>query len=75
MPVCRNLNTTRSTNYIKPHLTEENNLEHLNFCMYMINPMRKAAGDYQFNEFLNVVHFDEKWFNITERKTGFLFAR
>lgn len=64
------VNMTRTTNNIKPHLTEANNLERLKVCMYMINPTRITAGDSHLNNFVNVIQLDEKWFYITEITAG-----
>ncbi|ETV90515.1 hypothetical protein H310_14705 [Aphanomyces invadans] len=55
------LGTIRShSNVIKPVLTEANEYTPLKFAMSFVRP------DMQFNELLNYVHIDEKWFYLTK---------
>lgn len=61
----------RHTSTMKPFLTDRNKIERLRFCLFMINPYSTISGEYFFNDMMNVIHMDEKWFNITETTAGF----
>ncbi|KAL7158342.1 hypothetical protein ABFS83_02G136600 [Erythranthe nasuta] len=56
----------RHSNAIKPYLKEENKRSRLQFCLSMLE------GDYTqhdplFSGMYNIIHIDEKWFNLTKK--------
>jgi hypothetical protein len=60
----------RHSNAIKPFLTDENQIERLRFCLKMLNPDNQN----EFQDMMDQVHIDEKWFYITEQAACFLLA-
>lgn len=54
---------------VKPFLTEENKNSRVHFIMTHID---RSSG--LFNPMLNVIHIDEKWFNLTEAAGRFYLA-
>jgi len=55
---------------IKPALMEENKLERVGWCLDQIDPDTS-----QYSEMLDMVHVDEKWFNLMEiTKSCYLIA-
>ena len=55
----------RHSNAIKPLLTESNKIGRLRYCLAQIIPATLNDNPL-FDGFYNVVHVDEKWFNVTE---------
>ena len=60
----------KHSNAIKPFLTDENQIERLRFCLKMLNPDNQS----EFQDMMDQVHIDEKWFYITEQTACFLLA-
>jgi len=58
----------RSSNTIKPHLTEDNKEAHLKFAMDHVSSLTTLRGGSRMNDMFNVVHIDEKWFHLTKVK-------
>lgn len=61
----------QNTNDIKPNLTEVNKVKRLKFFIYMIDIMHIGYINYQFNDMMNFIYFDEKFSYITQRSTSF----
>ena len=59
----------RHTNSIKPKLTTENKIRRMRFAISFIS---RCRGDkYEFNNMYDVVHIDEKWFNMYKGNENF----
>ena len=58
-------NLERHSNSIKPTLTKNNELRRLQYCLAHIEP-ETIETDPLFKGNYNVIHVDEKWFNISE---------
>ena len=58
----------RHTNTIKPALKPENKIARLKFCTSMIDQRTTADDQPSFLNMENIVHIDEKWFDMTKRK-------
>jgi hypothetical protein len=52
------------SNALKPFLTEENKKARLRFCISMV--ISSPTHDPVFQDMMNIVHIDEKWFYMTE---------
>lgn len=64
----------RHTNALKPYLTEENKIDRLAYCLSMINQSTIGEGDPLFLSQFDRVHFDEKWFYLTEESGTYYLA-
>lgn len=51
-------------NHVKPRLTPANMAARLQFCRSFVHPT--PTGKFAFSSMCNVVHIDEKWFNLCE---------
>lgn len=58
------------TNAIKPYLTDANKVNRVKFCLSMLDHDNPA----QFQDMMNTIHIDEKWFYITEQTSRFYLA-
>lgn len=56
----------RHTNAIKPQLTDENKKARLQFCLSMLKE-DSLPHDPTFNDMFNLIHIDEKWFNMSRK--------
>jgi len=56
----------RHSNTLKPLLREENKKERLRWCVSMLDH-RTLPNEPKFIEMINIIHMDEKWFNITSK--------
>ncbi|XP_048552018.1 uncharacterized protein LOC125531796, partial [Triticum urartu] len=57
----------RHTNCVKPALKEKNKMDRMNFCLSMLDEATTATARPKFKTMHNVVHIDEKWFNMTKK--------
>lgn len=57
----------KHTNSLKPTLKPENKLSRLKFCISMIDQTTIADAMPSFIDMQNIVHIDEKWFDMTKR--------
>jgi DNA invertase Pin-like site-specific DNA recombinase len=58
----------RHTSSIKPALKQENKISRLKFCISMLDETTLANETPSFKNMQNIVHIDEKWFDMTKRK-------
>jgi len=56
----------RHSSTLKPLLREENEKERLLWCVSMLDH-RTLPNEPKFIEMINIIHMDEKWFNITSK--------
>uniref|UniRef100_A0A8I6Y6P5 Transposase n=1 Tax=Hordeum vulgare subsp. vulgare TaxID=112509 RepID=A0A8I6Y6P5_HORVV len=64
---------TRHTNCVKPALKEKNKKDRMKFCLSMLDEATTTTARPKFKTMHNVVHIDEKWFNMTKKnKTYYL---
>ncbi|WOG98144.1 hypothetical protein DCAR_0417485 [Daucus carota subsp. sativus] len=64
----------RHSNAIKPLLKDENKKARLQFCLSMID-INSLPHQPQFIDMDNIIHIDEKWFNMTKKsETYYLVA-
>lgn len=61
----------RHSNSVKPFLTEKNKIERVQFCLSKIDP---CSRNFSFQDSMNTIHIDEKWFYISENKANFYLA-
>jgi hypothetical protein len=61
----------RHSSAIKPLLTESNKVQRLEFCCSFVLPKEPCPV---FHDMLDVVHVDEKWFNLKKVKQTFYLA-
>lgn len=61
----------RTSNTIKPLLTEKNKMHRLQFALEMLDPNSPTP---KFQEMLDCIHIDEKWFYITRTKQTLYLA-
>ncbi|XP_057791323.1 uncharacterized protein LOC131008464 [Salvia miltiorrhiza] len=52
-------------NAIKPFLTPQNMLCRLRWSLCQLNPLSEG-GKFRFQTMYNIIHVDEKWFNLTK---------
>lgn len=52
------------TSAVKPHLTDQNKLARLRWCLSQLQPIINE-GKVPYHDMRNIVHIDEKWFYIT----------
>jgi hypothetical protein len=57
----------RHTSTLKPALKPENKIERLKFCTSMIDQTMITEEEPSFLSMENIVHIDEKWFDMTMR--------
>ncbi|XP_074373577.1 uncharacterized protein LOC141713913 [Apium graveolens] len=57
---------------LKPLLTDENKKARVQFCLSILEEDR-LPHDPTFKNMYNMVHFDEKWFNMTRKNEKFYF--
>ncbi|KAK1629449.1 hypothetical protein QYE76_003764 [Lolium multiflorum] len=57
----------RHTSTLKPALKPENKIARLKFCTSMIDQTTTAEAEPSFLSMENIVHIDEKWFDMTKR--------
>jgi hypothetical protein len=55
------------TSTLKPALKPENKIARLKFCTSMIDQTTIAEAEPSFLSMKNIVHIDEKWFDMTKR--------
>ncbi|XP_065862399.1 uncharacterized protein [Euphorbia lathyris] len=60
----------RHSNAIKPLLKEENKRSRLKFCISMLEES-SIPHDPTFKEMYNIVHIDEKWFQMTKKNQNY----
>ncbi|XP_047084111.1 uncharacterized protein LOC124695299 [Lolium rigidum] len=60
----------RHSNSLKPVLKDRNKKERLRFCTSMIDQNTIHTGP-QFVDMENIVHLDEKWFNMTKNNVSY----
>jgi hypothetical protein len=58
----------RHTSSLKPLLKEANKIGRLKFCISMLDQRTLSKAMPAFNNMQNIVHIDEKWFDMTKRK-------
>ena len=56
---------------MKPHLKLENKLARLKFCMSMVDDNSISTSRAMFKPMTNMVHIDEKWFDMTRVKNSY----
>ena len=61
----------RITSTVKPHLKLENKLARLKFCMSMVDDNSISTSRAMFKPMKNMVHIDEKWFDMTSVKNSY----
>ncbi|KAM3298848.1 hypothetical protein ACQJBY_040369 [Aegilops geniculata] len=61
----------RITSTVKPHLKLENKLARLKFCMSMVDDSSISTSRAMFKPMTNMVHIDEKWFDMTRVKNSY----
>lgn len=61
----------RITNTVKPHLKLENKIARLKFCMSMLDDNWISTSRAMFKPMTNMVHIDEKWFDMTRVKNSY----
>lgn len=59
----------RHSSAVKPLLTDQNKLARVQFCIASLNLETRMFGD-----MMNMVHIDEKWFNLMQTKTNVYLA-
>jgi hypothetical protein len=59
----------RHSSTLKPALTEKNMKDRVDFCISMLDQttLGDEAGP-SFESMQNIVHIDEKWFNMTKKR-------
>ena len=58
---------------MKPALKDQNKKDRMKFCLSMLDEATTATARPKFKTMHNVVHIDEKWFNMTKKnKTYYL---
>ena len=60
----------RHSNSLKPVLKDSNKKERVQFCFKMVDP-NTVHIDPQFGDMENILHLDEKWFNMTKNNKTF----
>ena len=60
----------RHSNALKPFLTDANKVERVQFCLSMLDSEKPAM----FQDCMNMIHIDEKWFYITKSSAKFYFT-
>jgi hypothetical protein len=64
----------RHSNALKPYMTDDNLKARLRFCLSMLEE-NSIPSEPKFKSMYNVVHIDEKWFEVTKRsKKYYLLA-
>ncbi|XP_045831165.1 uncharacterized protein LOC123922494 [Trifolium pratense] len=64
----------RHSSPLKPYLKDDNKISRLRFCLSMLDE-NTILHDPQFKSMYNVIHIDEKWFNMTQKnKKYYLLA-
>jgi len=61
-------NIRRHTSSLKPYLKPANKIDRLKFCISMLDQGTLSNAMPTFNEMQNIVHIDEKWFDMTKKK-------
>ena len=56
---------------MKPHLKLENKLARLKFCMSMVDDNSISTSRAMLKPMTNMVHIDEKWFDMTRVKNSY----
>ncbi|KAI5013278.1 hypothetical protein ZWY2020_028232 [Hordeum vulgare] len=65
----------RHTNCVKPASKEKNKKDRMKFCLSMLDEATTTIARPKFKTMHNVVHIDEKWFNMTKKnKTYYLMG-
>ena len=60
---------------MKQALKEKNKMDRMKFCLSMLYEATTATAGPKFKTMHNVVHIDEKWFNMTKKnKTYYLMG-
>ncbi|ETP34513.1 hypothetical protein F442_17184 [Phytophthora nicotianae P10297] len=61
----------RAVSHVKPTLTEEHKQRRLQYCLMHI---RRQLGAFKMDHMYDVVHIDEKWFNMYKGVTRYFLA-
>ena len=61
----------RHTSSLKPLLKPENKISRLKFCISMLDETTLENDRPSFNDMSRIVHIDEKWFDMTKRKSTY----
>lgn len=64
----------RRSSTLKPFLTYENKKARLQFCLSMLEE-ESLPHDPIFKDMYNVIHTDEKWFNLSNKDEKFYLFR
>lgn len=56
------------TSTVKPYQKPSNKIDRFRFILSMLDPRTLSYAMPTFMEMLNIVHIDEKWFDLTKRK-------
>jgi hypothetical protein len=61
---------------VKPQLTQKHKDDRLFWCLSMIDKqtVTMTRSPFQYQEMYDLVHIDEKWFNLKKTKMGFILA-
>ena len=65
----------RHTNSLKSHLTLENRIRRLLYCISMIDETTILEAKLSFKKMGNTIHMDEKWFDMTKRNRTYYLTR
>ena len=65
----------RHTNSLKPHLTLENRIRRLIHCISMVDEETILEAKLSFIKMGNIMHMDEKWFDMTKRDRTYYLTR
>jgi hypothetical protein len=65
----------RHTSTLKPALKPENKIARLKFCTSMVDKTTTTDAEPSFLTMQNIVHIDEKWFDMTKRKRTYYLYR
>jgi hypothetical protein len=60
----------RHSSTLKPHMKDDNKKERLRFCLSMLEES-SIPHDPMFKSMYNIVHIDEKWFEMTKKSTNY----
>ncbi|WOH11132.1 hypothetical protein DCAR_0830611 [Daucus carota subsp. sativus] len=60
----------RRSSTLKPFLTDENKKARLQFCLSMLEE-ESLPHDPTFKDMNNMIHIDEKWFNLSNKEEKF----